>query len=298
MKNLKSHFAFNRSQRNGIFLLLTVILGLLLVLFFYPFQHEITRVTKEEKESILVFQNKIDSLKKEEKAENKPKIYPFNPNFITDYKGYTLGMSIEEIDRLHQFRKEDQWVNSIEDFQRVTKISDSLLAKISPYFKFPEWVTHPKTSSYSYENYKRKEDTNELPFRLKKDLNTATAEELMEIRGIGEKLSHRIIRYRTQIGGFVNDLQLKDIYGLDDEVTQRLTNKFTVKDTTAVKKININTADLAELSEIVYFDYELARDIVEYRTLHEGISSFEELAKIDGFPAYQIERIQLYLTLQ
>ncbi len=33
-----------------------------------------------------------------------PKIFPFNPNYITDYKGYSLGMSNEEIDRLHQFR--------------------------------------------------------------------------------------------------------------------------------------------------------------------------------------------------
>ena len=49
-------------------------------------------------------------------------------------------MSIEEIDRLHSFRKKNKYVNSIEEFQELTKMSDSLLNKISPYFKFPDWV--------------------------------------------------------------------------------------------------------------------------------------------------------------
>lgn len=294
MKNTKSHFTFNRSQRNGIFLLAFLIIGLFLLLLFLPFENK-TELTSGEKEKTLIFQRKIDSLKRIKAKENQPKIYPFNPNFITDYKGYTLGMSPEEIDRLHQFRATDQWVNSEEDFQRVTKVSDSLLAKIAPYFDFPDWVTAQQNSgskpSYSKENPKT------VPFHLKEDLNTATAAQLEEINGIGETLAKRIVRYRTKLGKFVNDVQLKDIYGLDYDVTQRLTDRFTVKDTASVEKININKANVATLSEIVYFDYELARDIVEYRTLHEGISTLEELAKIDGFPAHQIERIKLYLTL-
>ena len=44
----------------------------------------------------------------------------------------SLGMSTEEIDRLHTFRSKNKWVNSEKEFQRVTKISDSLLKKIAP----------------------------------------------------------------------------------------------------------------------------------------------------------------------
>lgn len=55
-----------------------------------------------------------------------------------------LGMSLVEIDKLHRFRESDKWVNSKADFKKVTGVSDSLLAEISPYFKFPEWVTNPK----------------------------------------------------------------------------------------------------------------------------------------------------------
>ena len=70
----------------------------------------------------------------------KPKMYPFNPNYITDYKGEQLGMSLLEIDRLLAFRENNKFVNSKDEFQKVTKVSDSLLHKIAPYFKFPEWV--------------------------------------------------------------------------------------------------------------------------------------------------------------
>ena len=73
------------------------------------------------------FIREVDSLKQLKLVEQEPKIYPFNPNYITDYKGYSLGMSIEEINRLHAFRAKEQWVNSAKQFQEVTKISDSLL---------------------------------------------------------------------------------------------------------------------------------------------------------------------------
>ena len=42
-------------------------------------------------------------------------------------------MSTQEIDRLLAFRKENKFGNAAEEFQQVTKISDSLLKVISPY---------------------------------------------------------------------------------------------------------------------------------------------------------------------
>ncbi|HET8838014.1 MAG TPA: helix-hairpin-helix domain-containing protein [Flavobacteriaceae bacterium] len=270
---------------------MAIILAMLAILFFWPFGKP-TELSAQEKERILTFQQKIDSLKKLKELADNPKIFPFNPNFITDYKGYTLGLSVEEIDRLHAFREKGEWINSNEDFQKVTKISDSLLAKISPFFKFPDWVKNQNNFPQKW----KKDEIAELPFSQKQDLNKVTNADLEKIVGIGPAISRRIIRYRTKLNGFVNDIQLKDIYGLDYETTQRLLAEFTVKDT-LVQKISINKATVAQLSDIVYFDYEMARKIVEYRTLHDGITSFEELTKIDGFPAYQIERIQLYLTL-
>ena len=140
-KTILSHFKFSRSQRSGIFLLFGIIIILQLVYFFVDFSSMSN--DSPEKEKWLSLQSEIDSMK-QEKLNFVPKIYPFNPNFITDYKGYKLGMSVQEIDRLLAFRKENKFVNSAKDFQNVTKVSDSLLDEISPFFKFPDWVNNKK----------------------------------------------------------------------------------------------------------------------------------------------------------
>ena len=291
MEYLKSYFIFTSSQQRGIIFLVSIIFTLLLVYFLVDFnsggnEFEYPELKKYEKE--------LDSLRKIEIQKNSPIIYPFNPNYITDYKGYTLGMSVEEIDRLLEFRKQDKWINSVKQFQQVTQVSDSLLNIISPYFKFPEWVTNPKsTTSNNYRTNSQKSIAQKI------DLNKATAQQLKSINGVGEKLSERIIRYRNKFaGGFIADAQLQDVYGLTPEVIERITQEFTVKTPRIFQKINLNNATVEELVTIQHIDYELAHNIVEQRTLREGFKSFEELTKVKDFPTHKIEIIKLYLSLK
>lgn len=287
---MKSHFKFSKGQRNGIFLLLTFIIVFQCIYFFVDFSSDNIKVNQKE---LNLFQQEIDSLKLIEIENNKPKIYPFNPNYITDYKGYTLGMTNEEIDRLLKFRETNKWVNSAKEFQGVTKISDSLLGAISPFFKFPDWVTKPKPNTFTYQN-------NNTPktYDDKIDLNTATVSQLRKVNGIGEKLSQRIINYRNKfIGGFIANVQLKDVYGLTPEVIDRVLNEFTVKTPRQILKYNLNIVTRDQLVTIQYIDYELAYEIIEQRTLREGYKSIEELTKVKGFPVNKIEIIKLYLTL-
>lgn len=291
MKHIRSHFVFNRSQRNGIFILVIVIVVLQMLYFYLNFGSSSPPSLSENPELIL-FQKKIDSVRIARQAGDTLRIYPFNPNFVTDYRGYTLGMTVEEIDRLHSYRAEDKWVNSALEFQQVTGISDSLLNIISPYFRFPDWVTGSRPQVVN---------RNVAPVQTaaqKQDLNAASVEDLVAVKGIGETLAGRIVNYRNRIGGFVNDIQLKDIYGLNFETRTEVLRSFTVKNAPKVELLDINRASVLELSNIPYIDYELAREIVNYRLLHENISSFEELAKIKEFPSEKIDRIALYLTLK
>ena len=286
-----SHFKFSKKQRSGIFLLLLLIISLECIYFFVDFSTDEVNVDSNE---LKLFQKEIDSLKLVGIEKNKTKLLPFNPNYITDYKGFTLGMTNEEIDRLLNFRKQNKWVNSAKEFQEVTKISDSLLLVISPYFKFPDWVNNNEsitTSTFVV-------DTKPKNFDQKQDLNTATSQQLQKINGIGEVLSERIIKYRNKFsGGFIDDIQLTDIYGLTPEVIERITNQFTVKTPREINKININKASADELVTVQYIDYEIAHYIIEERTLREGFKSLDELTKVKDFPVNKIEIIKLYLTL-
>jgi DNA uptake protein ComE-like DNA-binding protein len=293
---LHSFFKFNKRERNGIFfLLLTIVLLQLGYYVFKSFEKEpsapMISVDSE-------MQTKIDALKEKALQGDTLKVYPFNPNFITDYKGYTLGMSVDEIDRLHQFRQTNKYVNSSEEFQKVTQVTDSLLLVISPYFKFPEWTK--KGSGQSIEGSR----LNDLEEPLTKgfgegywDLNSAAAEDLKSIRGIGEKLSARIIKFRDRLGGFLVDEQLYHVYGLEPDVAARTLKKFKVTEKPDIAKININSASEAEMVKLVYINYDLASKIIAFRDTNGRIAAFNELTTIEGFPAEKLDIIQLYLSL-
>lgn len=250
-------------------------------------------------------QAKIDILKQEAFLRNTVKIYPFNPNFISDFKGYTLGMSVEEIDRLHQFRSKNKYANSSEEFQSITQVSDSLLKQIAPYFKFPEWTQ--KSKKYAVKSKSNSILNSSPPSKglvedlskvaQIKDLNLATAEDLQTVNGIGEKLSARIIKFRDRLGGFLVDEQLKDVYYLEPDVAARVLKKFKVFNKPEIQTININTSSAYEISSLVYINYAIAKEIVKYRNSNGAFSDLNELENIDVFPSDKIDRIALYLSL-
>ena len=283
MKNFESHFKFNKQERSGIFFLLLIIIALQGIYYFIKTQpfYGSSKLALNT-----LSQSRLDSLKGLQ--DDDPIIlFPFNPNYINDHKGYTLGLSTDELDRLFTFRKQGSYVNSAKEFQQVTQISDSLLAAISPYFKFPVWKQHVQK-----ENTALTKDQVGV-----QDLNSATAEDLKIVYGIGEALSNRIVKFRDKLGGFLVNEQLYDVYGLDPEVVKRTLNRFQVIKPAKIDKININTATVEELSGLAYIGHNLAQSIVAHREAHGTFTSLDELTGVKAFPADRIERIKLYLTL-
>ena len=290
MTKIKSYFLFSREHRSGIFLLLILILFVQLS-YFFLFENLFQKKTIKEDKAWLLVQNEIDSLK-QISASKKDTIYPFNPNFITDYKGYKLGLSVAEIDRLHQFRNQNKYVNSSEDFQKVTKVSDEVLNKISPYFKFPDWVANkPTNTSKKFHKFLPKEKV----AIIQKDINLVTREDLIAVYGIGEKLADKIIVEKEKLGGFVSMEQFQFIWGISPEAIEDLQKRFFVQNNTSVKKIAINDLSMKELAKFPYFNYALAKEIVVYRTMNNGIKEITDLTKIKGMPNEKIKIIALYL---
>ena len=193
-------------------------------------------------------------------------------------------MSLAEIDRLHIFRSKGKYVNSIKRFQEVTKVSDSLVKIISPYFKFPKWTNSKK-------NVKRSSNS---PI-VKKDLNEATELELQIVNGIGVKLAQRIVKYRTKLEGFSYNNQLFEVWNLEENTVNKVLKYFEVVNLPKIIKLNINEASFKEVLAIVYIDYELTKKIFNYRDEVAEIQNLEELKKIEGFPIKKFDRIALYL---
>ncbi len=287
-KIIKNYFIFTKGQQQGLFLLVLLIITIQTIYFFVeiPTPNNIL----DSKKNWLALQTEIDSLKNR-KFTQKHTIYPFNPNFITDFKGYKLGMSVQEIDKLLAFRKKNKYVNSAKEFQIVTGISNELLAKIAPYFKFPDWVKNKRTK-YQYTDFNNTTTKKNIVI---KDINAATSEDLISLFGIGEATANRILKYKESLGNFVSMEQMNDVWGLSPEVLQELDTHFKIIKKPTITKISINELNSKDLAKFPYFKYPLSREIIIFRSMNNGIHSVEDLSKIKGFPVEKIKIIDLYL---
>ena len=293
---------FNTNERKGILLLLVLIVSVQISYYFVDFSSNDENIFYSQSEEIKKFQQEIDSLKLLKMEASRPRIYPFNPSFLTDYKGYKLGMSTSEIDRLLTHRKAGKYINSAKEFQLITKISDSLLAVLQPYFKFPEWVVAKQNKKNRFESIPKKEKSKlEGTTRSsleKQDLNKVSSEELQQVKGIGVKLAARIIKYRAVLHGYSFSDQLYEVWYLDEGVADRVLERFPIMTKPIINKININTASFKEVLHLPYIDYELTKKIFAYRDEMAEIQSMEELNNIDSFPVDKFDRISLYLKVE
>ena len=61
------------------------------------------------------------------------------------------------------------------------------------------------------------------------NLNTATAEQLMELPGIGEAKATAILAYRANIGAFTDIEEIKNVSGIGEAMFEKIKDKITVK---------------------------------------------------------------------
>jgi hypothetical protein len=283
MNTRQKFLRFSSSQQSSLVLLLIIVAALQYYLFYEDDTRPIAPLPEEAawvKKGL-----ELDSIRIQKSLPLPPR--PYNPNFITDYKGYLLGMSTIEIDRLHAFRKEGRFVNSAQEFQKVTGMSDSLLKEMAVNFKFPDWV-NKKGTQQKYTAYTPAEV-------VKQDINQATAEQLIAVYGIGPALSERVLKQREALGGFVSMEQVGHVWGVSPEVTANVAKRFHVAGSPAVKKIEINKASMKELSQFPYFRYPISKDIVTFRSMSGEINR-NNLSEIPNFPIDNIDIIAVYLT--
>ena len=272
----KRSFAFRsfRTQRVAFFLF-SVLIG---------FQIYLDRNTLEKDAiDILAFdaalQEQIDLAKSK---KQQLRIFPFNPNYISLSKGYQLGLSLKEIERLHQYRDSGKFINSVSAFEQITQVTPSWIKQYSPYFKFPDWVTAEAEK-------RKKSKAIEV-----KDLNTSTAADLTQVRGIGAVLSERIVKYRTRLQGFDELNQLYEVYGLDSLVVEKIKRQFKIKTKLERVKIPVAEVTMEALLRIPYLSKSEAKKIIGLRTRNRNLS-LENLRSEPGFDSLKIERLALYL---
>lgn len=284
MKDWKSYFSFTKQERSGIFFLLALVVVLQLGYWWLAKRPAFTVPTIVVNEE---GQRWVDSLKAAQKKDSV-RVFLVNPNYISDYRAYVLGISAEALSRIQTYRNNGKYFNDAAGFQVVAQLPDSTWQEVRPLLKFPKTYVRGQ---------KVKVASSGRESRVKKDINTATGADLRSIHGIGEVLSKRIVKFRTSLGGFLDDAQVRETFGLEPEVADRLLQEFRVVAAPQIKKVLINEASASQLAANPYVRYQVAQKIVALRDSLGRISNWSEITAIPGFPKERIARIQLYLSL-
>ena len=117
------------------------------------------------------------------------------------------------------------------------------------------------------------------------DINTATEEELIELKGIGETLAKRIVKYRDKIGGFYSVEQLNEVYGIKSEVLENIKPQLKIY-TSNFQKISIAISDYQSLAKHPYLNNYFAKLIINKRSTGE-IKSVTDLQNVLPDSVYQ-----------
>ncbi|MCD4709662.1 MAG: helix-hairpin-helix domain-containing protein [Bacteroidales bacterium] len=128
------------------------------------------------------------------------------------------------------------------------------------------------------------------------DINRADSAQLLPLPGIGPVYAGRIIKYRNLLGGFVRVDQLLEVYGLSEETMGLIRDKICT-DTSAIRKIRLDSASFRELLRHPYLELADVKAMVEYRDFKGTIQSSRELLDNSILPDSLLQRVLPYLEL-
>lgn len=129
------------------------------------------------------------------------------------------------------------------------------------------------------------------------NLNTVSQNELAHMTGIGRTLAYDIVQYRRLHGGFVSVSQLVEVDGIDEQLYEKIKDKFYIDAEYAQteyygEKINLNTASLRELKAVDGITVDIAESIINYRESCGDFVSVSELLQVDGIDEYLYNKIK------
>lgn len=145
----------------------------------------------------------------------------------------------------------------------------------------------------------KKESTNyPYPTKLKVgetiELNAADTTSLKKIPGIGIGFATRIIKYRNLLGGFAGIQQLKEVWGVDDDLYEKVTPYITL--IPRMEKIRVNSSDYNTLSKHPYINPRQAKIVIDIRERKGDIESLRRLSLLDEFTEEDLKRLTPYLS--
>ena len=300
-QQIKDYFSFSTSERRGVVVLLIIIFLILMINLALP------KLISRQKTDFSEFENRISEFEKSkfiQISENKKKYstnksyknynsqvqsklspFAFNPNTL-GFDGWTkIGLSERKIKVILNYISKGGKFYKKQDLRKIYVITDDEYKILEPYINIPE-------KDYKNNNYAEAKEEH-----LSIEINSATAEDLQLVSGIGEYYAKGIINYRKILGGYSNLNQLMEVYGMDSIKFQQISSSLSVNDS-LINKISINNISYQNLKYHPYFNHEMSFDIINYRYKYGNFKRYEELLELNSVNDSVYQIIKPYIQLK
>lgn len=128
------------------------------------------------------------------------------------------------------------------------------------------------------------------------DINLADTTLLKQIPGIGSAYSKRIVNYRNSLGGYVSIEQIREVWGIKEELFIKIKPYLTISENH--QQIKINRLTLDQLRKHPYISYKQAKAIINIRKQETRISSIDCLLQEKEFTEKDLRRLKPYLSFE
>tara|TARA_R110002049_G_scaffold245596_2_gene419688 strand:- start:1383 stop:2339 length:957 start_codon:yes stop_codon:yes gene_type:complete len=316
-KQIQDFFTYSSGEKAGIVTLLVIILSLISMLalvdeinaLFLPSEEEVDIMKSDFAKDLAAFQL-ADSLNREvekreivssnEKLSNEEvgtssKLVPFDPNRFSLEMGTMVGLSEKQSESILKYINKGGQFRIKEDFKKMYVISPEKYDELKDYIQLPD----DYKTIYGEDKLEKKETSLEKKAKviITANLNEADSAALVKVSGIGPYYAKSIVKYREELGGFVDKKQLLELYAMDEERFLTLEPFLILENPEPYRKINVNTITMEELKNHPYFDWNLARYLVNYRENHGNFKSVEDLRKLRLIDTDLYRKIAPYITL-
>ncbi len=149
------------------------------------------------------------------------------PGMYTIYEGYTLKDVVEKAGGLTELAVAVSLDWNVFDGQKIVipKKQETVIIEYSPLFLEQKEEQKTEKEVENVEETQEIEDTT----RLLVNINTAGAEELVLLPGIGEKIAENIISYRTEHGSFQTIEEIKNVSKIGNSIFEKIKNYITTQ---------------------------------------------------------------------
>jgi competence protein ComEA len=308
---IRNYFAFNRKETNGTIILIVVMVLLLAAPFFYSSYldshgYVASQADKKMLDSLVAVlesgnnSTKVNYQAEAQKSPIKITLFAFDPNRATVSELQQLGVPARLAERISNYRSKGGRFRIKQDLMKVYGFPEPLFVELKPHITLPDTLARASRKPYpTPDTAAPKRSYNKASYEPAAfDLNEADTTALKRLKGIGSGFSRRIILYRAKLGGFVDAAQVREIYGLEEEVADEVLRYGMVKAGFVPVQIDINIATVDELKVHPYISSSLARLIVGYRKQHGRYNSVEDLRNIKILKEEDFVKLKPYLKVE